>query len=126
MIDIRDFIENIHDPVRMISLELKTSHIEVYQVKLLMMAELSGLSLVLDSFPLISHIFGVIFTTFVIIFVFITPKIRWSYNLIPSEENCLLQVFNARIKTEGGNRRRRITTRQWSLLSNKVSINIFH
>ena len=84
MIDVRDFMENIHDPVRMISLELKTSHIEVYQVKLLMMAELSGLSLVLDSFPLISHIFGVIFTTFVIIFVFITPKIRWSYNLIPS------------------------------------------
>ena len=73
----RDFKTDVHDPVEKIYLELKSTHIELYTIKLEIMAQFSGLRHFLNNFPVTSSVIGIVFVISVIAFIFIMPIFRY-------------------------------------------------
>ena len=66
----------MHDPVERIYLEIKSTHIELYNINLEIMAQFSGLRHFLNNFPVTSSVFGIIFVISVVAFIFIMPLFR--------------------------------------------------
>jgi len=73
-----DLNVDVHDPIETLSLEIKSTHIEIYSIKVEILAQFSGLRHFLSNFPVTSSAMGVSFVIIILTFTFILPAWRLS------------------------------------------------